>query len=287
MLIRLVSDVHLEHWTGMRHRVGSVQDAVRDVVDIILPPLDTDSETVLIIAGDLCQATYEQAMVSFFAAIAGRFRHVIYVLGNHEYYDFDYASTLADITDVIKAHGHNVTVIADNVTAIDIDGYRFIAATMWTDYGAKRPDVHAVHDTVMHCIADHRLIYKDATRTRLMSPAALCEVHYGVLDRFETLMGGNTDNSHTVVVTHHMPTFQSVHPMYTLDDTSRKLNHAFTSDLDGRIMEWQPALWVFGHTHVKWSGVIGATRLQCDPYGYPHERREIGRYSGSPVIELP
>jgi Icc-related predicted phosphoesterase len=73
----------------------------------------------------------------------------------------------------------------------------------------------------------------------------------------------NTD----IVITHHMPTYKAVHPIYVGDS----LNRFFVCDVEDIITAAQPKLWVFGHTHHPFDFNIGQTRLYCNPLGYPSE----------------
>jgi hypothetical protein len=68
-----------------------------------------------------------------------------------------------------------------------------------------------------------------------------------------------------VVVTHHLPSPRSIHPMYA----GSALNDFFMCDVHALIEERQPALWVHGHSHESADYRIGGTRVVCNTwYGY-------------------
>ena len=67
----------------------------------------------------------------------------------------------------------------------------------------------------------------------------------------------------TIVVTHHLPLRQSVHPKYSASD----LNPAFASDLDD-LMGPPISLWIHGHTHESFDYRVKGTRVVCNPRGY-------------------
>ena len=76
MKIALASDLHLEFG------------------DIILK--NTENADVLILAGDICVINhfrfgnhYSERYFNFFKRVSEEFPHVIYILGNHEFYDYD------------------------------------------------------------------------------------------------------------------------------------------------------------------------------------------------------
>lgn len=49
------------------------------------------------------------------------------------------------------------------------------------------------------------------------------------------------------------------------------LNACFVSDLEARILRWQPQLWMHGHTHDSFDYRIGATRVIANPRGYARD----------------
>jgi Icc-related predicted phosphoesterase len=71
----------------------------------------------------------------------------------------------------------------------------------------------------------------------------------------------------TSVVTHHAPMpnlFNDYLPM---------LEPAYASDLSEIITQFQPAAWMYGHTHVTASVTCGATRVQNVSIGYPFQNK--------------
>ena len=51
---------------------------------------------------------------------------------------------------------------------------------------------------------------------------------------------------------------------------------AFASSLEGLIEEYQPILWIHGHTHDPFDYELFATRVVCNPRGYPGEHLRNG-----------
>jgi Icc-related predicted phosphoesterase len=68
----------------------------------------------------------------------------------------------------------------------------------------------------------------------------------------------------TVVVTHHAPSSQSVHPRYARD----LLTPAFASNLENLVEGDRVALWIHGHMHESFDYEIYGTRVVCNPRGY-------------------
>ena len=74
----------------------------------------------------------------------------------------------------------------------------------------------------------------------------------------------DTVTSHDIVLTHHLPAPESVHPKYEGSD----LNRFFLCDMAWLIEDRQPKLWVHGHTHCSCDYVMGTTQVVCNPFGY-------------------
>ena len=68
----------------------------------------------------------------------------------------------------------------------------------------------------------------------------------------------------TVVVTHHAPSSQSVHPRYARD----LLTPAFASNLENLVDGNRVALWIHGHMHESFGYEVYGTRVVCNPRGY-------------------
>src|SRR6185503_11293312 len=61
----------------------------------------------------------------------------------------------------------------------------------------------------------------------------------------------------TVVVTHHAPHRESIDRKYA----NSPLNGAYASDLTDLILEFEPHLWIHGHTHTSSDYWLGRTRV--------------------------
>jgi hypothetical protein len=70
----------------------------------------------------------------------------------------------------------------------------------------------------------------------------------------------------TVVVTHHAPSYKSVHPHYAHDT---HMNGGYASDLSEFILDRpQIKFWTHGHMHDPSDYMIGECRVICNPRGY-------------------
>jgi hypothetical protein len=77
-----------------------------------------------------------------------------------------------------------------------------------------------------------------------------------------------------VVVTHYLPSYQSVNARWKDSD----INCAFVGNCEDILSDpWAPELWIHGHTHDSCDYVYphdcadyatNSTRVVCNPYGY-------------------
>jgi predicted phosphodiesterase len=244
MKLHILSDLHLEF---DRDRPWQ---PVRD--------LDFD---VLILAGDICVHTH---------GLDWAVRHypdkpVIYVIGNHEYYGAELHGLRREIlakVESARAQGREIYVL-DNA-AIEIGGVRFLGSTLWTDYQlfGNGSEMGFAMNEAKRCMNDHTLIR--CAPLPHFTPAQALDLH-NQARRWVTRELNTAFDGKTVVVTHHLPSRQSVAPRFE----NQPLSAAFASNLD-RLVE-KADLWIHGHTHDSFDYQLGKCRVVCNPRGYPGE----------------
>ena len=114
MKLQIMSDLHLE-----MHADGGAE---------LIRGLDATGVDVLVLAGDITMARHYEDLESVFKPLARKYRHILYVPGNHEYYKSlptQVARNLAKLAKEIPE-----VVIPDN-GAVVIGGQRFVGGTMW------------------------------------------------------------------------------------------------------------------------------------------------------------
>lgn len=209
-----------------------------------------------------------------------RGREIVYVAGNHEFYNSEMKGNLTNGAEQATEAGvhllHRRTVIIGRV--------RFVGCTLWTDYrllGTPKPSMVFAGQE----LNDHRLIqYREESGhySRFMPWHAAAEHR---LDR--TFLQGELSKRHagpTVVVTHHAPHPKSIQPRHQ----GSALSPAFVSDLSTLIEEYQPELWIHGHDHGSHDYKVGRTRVLANQAGYPnvHGDRENSWFHPSLVAEV-
>lgn len=253
MRVRLLSDLHLEF-----------EDRTEDYTPI---PLKEDADTVLILAGDIAVG---MGAVEFLNRMCRQFHHVVYILGNHEFY-------YNEVNKLRKRWANKD--MPDNFTFLDnnaeiIDGVRFVGGTLWTDFNGG--DWFAMN-LAQQGMCDYEVIkIKEGNkhsgyRKRLFLPVDAVRAHKETLFNITETVRVPHDGP-TIVVTHHLP-----HPLCVAGAfKTHALNPAYVSNLDMQIEEYDIDIWVHGHTHDNVDFEIHGTRILCNPRGYVGEELNDG-----------
>ncbi len=226
-----------------------------------IPHLDTDSKTVLVLAGDIHIKDRAETS-SWLEDLSKRFFHIIRILGNHEHYRSTLEVTAQKIKDAVAAKNlHNVSVLDnESVTLISINGpIHFVGSTLWTDFNKADP----ITMYASAALSDYKLIRWDNYNRKLSAQYILGQ--HREAKRF--IIDAVSNNIFpTVVVSHHAPHDYSVGAQYKND---YHMNGCYRSDLSDIMLDHPHIkLWVHGHMHDQVDYTIGDTRVICNPRGY-------------------
>lgn len=244
MKLRILSDLHLE------------------VMDFSAPTLDSDKDTVLVLAGDIAPLARRSLLSPFLETMAAQFREVIYVMGNHEFF---HGAWPGDI-ELLQKWRLPKNIHTLERSRIVIDGITFLGATLWSDLNSGDP---FFMQQVAQAMPDyHHVRLSDATPGRphpLLQPAHTLADHQKSLAWFDRELSFlRRENKPAVMISHHAPTPQSISSQYSMN----YLNGAFVSDLTSLLDRTQPLLAIHGHTHNSCDYRIGQTQVVCNPRGY-------------------
>lgn len=236
MKIISYSDLHLEFESGWK----MPEDIVADL---------------MILAGDIITFKDYSPLTKF---LTGWEKPVLYVTGNHEYYTQTPRDKEEEAFKKWLATSHpNVTLLRDE--SISINGVHFFGGTMWTDFNGGNEQAMKIAERQVN---DFRLI-----KNSDLSPFKPLD-SLGLHDRYvkELLKWLETDLAGPrVVISHHAP---ATNPNTQFTDSP--LTPAFNSlDMLDIINKYQPALWVYGHTHECDDQMLGDTRIISNQLGYP------------------
>ncbi|MBI0328909.1 metallophosphoesterase [Burkholderia plantarii] len=259
MRVRVLSDLHLEG-----NRPEAIPGAPADLV---------------VLAGDIHNHAegLRWAAESFDAEAP-----VVYVPGNHEYYDGAFGALEAAMRDTARA--------LDGVHYLNRDAYedpagrfRVLGTTLWTDF-ALFGAAPTARDQAMTACARAMFDFNGAIQvdwaaagapgpetpagaSRALTPADTLALHRAARAWLEAELAKPWAGA-TIVVTHHAPHRASLAPRYAGEIVSA----GFVSELDTLVAP-PVALWVHGHTHTSFDYTVASgTRVVCNPRGYLRRR---------------
>jgi Icc-related predicted phosphoesterase len=242
----LVSDLHFEfHRDGGLSFVESLPEA-----DVLLCP------------GDLSNA---RGIWDALLLLLEKYPHVIYTYGNHEFYGSDIPRVKAKVEKLVKrlptmGDKYGKLHVLDNSTC-EIEGRRFVGTPLWFRKLPDSPQYERQLNDFYQIGNAHERIYEENEKA-----IAFLE---------ETVTGDD------IVLTHHLPALESVHPKYE----GSPLNRFFLCDVSYLINERQPKLWVHGHTHDSCDYTLGKTQVLCNPFGYvAHEENRA--FNPELIVEI-
>lgn len=272
MKFRIISDVHID--------VTSPEYFFDEFIQ-----LDTDKDTVLLLAGDIGGFTYlyykqRHKLDLLFSTLSLQFKEVLYIIGNHESYGGTYEIVLDELVDYLTQYT-NIRLL--NNDSIEYDSCIVIGSTLWSNYENENPISKM---SVKHGLNDYRCIRSNNTK---MFPGTSVLLHPDhVLEWYKENVNYLTNrleyyqsyNKPIIVMTHHAPSFQSISSRYI----GSKLNGGYASDLEYLMEQYNPVMWIHGHMHAHLDYTIYNTRVLCNPFGYGvHEDTE---YNPTLVVDI-
>lgn len=233
MRIALISDLHFDNssWSAKLNQI---------LFSNLKEQQEQMRSNVCIVAGDVCQAIN---LLSYLEQICKIFPQVIYIAGNHEYYRNSFGQADQIIEKIIVKLQAKYAIYWLENEMLPLFGVNFIGTTLWFS--------HIEEDRNIKNFNDFKYIRTFADEFN---------------DRHKKAVGFLWNNIHKrdIVITHHAPSYQSVHPSYIGDYK----NKFFCSNLDDLIVETQPAFWFHGHMHTSYAGKLGETAIIRNPRGY-------------------
>ena len=252
-------------------RISIASDLHLEFADITLPGGD-----LLILAGDIwcaahmpknktdatsrkCRSRYQR----FANDELKKYKEVIVIAGNHEYYMSSLSEAPVIIEDFLTVEAPNA-VFLDN-DAHSVDGLMILGTTLWSPCGDANP---VIEDEIGRQMNDFRLInIRPGGDVFKPSDAAfLYRRNRSWLERKLRDAKGPV-----IVVTHHAPT-----PLAQKDTDYRggPLEEAYCGNCHD-LIEDNPEIsaWIYGHTHIQKMISIGETWVLSNPRGYfPQEK---------------
>ena len=241
ILISLESDLHIEMGTNIGYNKPS---------------------DVHVCAGDIGLLNNLDQLKRYFDGAKEHTDRVIWVLGNHEFYNSDYPEALDIANEFATKEGIHLLDEALGTENLVIDGVTFWGSTLWTDLNNAD---WVVMQKIGHGMNDFHIIGNSAK-----GEGAGFTAHDSIEINKRTREKINWDAD--VIITHHHPLYRK-HNRFPLSD----ITYGFcNTGLDQQILDSKAKLWLFGHTHDSSYEDMNGTRVVSNQQGYPRRSWQTG-----------
>lgn len=237
-LVRVFSDLHLEFGIDVIKKCANLCSA--------------NKTKYTILAGDITNFKKRETILTrVVSELKPHTDHIIYVLGNHEYYEPG-NKNISEIKSEYKKLCDNLGISLLENSSLETDDFVFYGATMWT-----KPSIGAflgMNDK--YSFKNHQEVI---------------DIHEESVFQLSKFLAEHKCIQNTkplIVITHHLPSFKLIDKEY---ECYKDLNTGFASELDHLIRD-PVKYWIYGHTHKPIDTTINGVRLLCNPHGYPKER---------------
>lgn len=233
MKIQIASDLHIDY------KNNSIDI---DPFKYIEPEGD-----ILILAGDIGSFYKITQLKVFLQKLSRCFEHIIYIPGNHEYYRV-YNSPPKTMDELLTLFILRTKLIRNlhilNRSCVKFGHIIIAGCTLWSKIGIPLPKYQ---------VKIHGMDTKKYTEEHIKDL-------YFIKD---TMDACDYYGFHTIVVTHHCPTFDLMETKYT----KAKNNSLYFSNLNKFIEKSNVQTWIYGHTHLNKNILIGNTNIICNQKG--------------------
>jgi predicted phosphodiesterase len=222
------------------------------------PPESARQADVVVLAGDIGSHTRGLE----WAARQFPKQPIVYVAGNHEYYD----AQLGMLAELQKPLWKQMGIHFLDRQSIELDGVRFLGCTLWSSfslYGTDKTDAYMA--VAKRSINDYWMI--GARHGKRLEPRDTRKLH-GIAVRWLDGELARPFDGKTVVITHFAPHPRCVAPQHEGSDVSPY----FVSDLSWLMEKYRIDVWCYGHTHTNADFVAeSGCRVVSNQRGYPNE----------------
>lgn len=207
---------------------------------------------ILVLNGDICSLYHYEELVKFISEIHTKYKHIIYVPGNHEYYKPKNVESICftrlyQRLDNLSNKFNNLSVLDNN--SIVINDTLFSGCTLWSHSYYPLPPFVRISGM-------NQQIYnkKNSSSINFLKKS----INYA-----------NNNNLKHVIITHYPPSKICEKSKNKYD----KYKSLYYNNLD--FLFSNELTWIYGHTHYNIDTIVDNTRLVSNQYG------KKGKYGNS------
>jgi len=266
-----IGDIHAEFYKDQKKFI------LKDLYDI-LPDAD-----ICVIAGDITVMGLNQFIayshvipykhLDIFKIFLKKYSDVVFVLGNHDYYNAKSTDVVHDTMKKVKFY-ENLHWLNNSYEIIN--GINFYGGTLWFDKNYSQPLKYNLND--FHVI-----------NPKSKFPDFVNKMHKKFVNNlFDNLVLDNV--KYDIVVSHYAPSFNSISPDYKKKCVYDLSSFFYSEDAEIILQKlyhenMQPKYWIHGHTHNSIAYELYETKIVCNSYGYPQERGMTG-FNKDLILEI-
>lgn len=196
-----------------------------------------------------------------------KYPFVYYIAGNHEFYH----GSIGQVEGILKELSERLGIRYLDSEAVELpDDIVLFGSTLWTNFNDRNEKNLSAGRYGMNDFAG---MIRNFETGGLYTTLQSCDRHDKTLEKLQEVCDTHKDKK-ILVMTHHAPTLNSVHPRYGGDP----INAAYCSDLEAFIRS-NPNIkvWCHGHTHDSYDYGVGECRVLCNPRGYHYKEGAYGQ----------
>lgn len=201
------SDLHLDQLTEYR------------VEDFIMPKGD-----ILILAGDICHIETISKHSKFFEYISLYFHYVLYIPGNHEFYNNSNLKVDEMETYIKKFLLKYKNIFYLNNTSVIIENILFTGSCLWCNPKCEPPNWFSIS----------------------LTKNEIHELYVKSINYLNSIADSNKNKLKHVIITHY-PSLQQI-----IKRSKYKKYEDYYQNKD-IFLNYSPAVWIFGHIHKNFS----------------------------------
>jgi len=234
-ILRILSDIHFEK---------------QNIFEI--SPLPSDSNTILILIGDIGNFIKISTYIPFLKKCSEQFKKIIYIPGNNEYYGLDINNGLDYGKNQIKENNLSNVYLLDNESLL-IDDITFICSTLWTNFNNKN-SISIVSAFDLNDYKNNITIDK-----KCLKPINVVDLYNKSINYIEKEL---SKPGKKILLTHYGISHLAIHKKFK----DSIYNDAYVNNLDHMIIKYQPEYCFHGHLHYSVNYMIKKTNIVCNPF---------------------
>lgn len=265
MIVDFLSDLHLDFYFTKNNRIKD-EDIFR-LFNPIITKNNREVGEVLIIAGDIGHYNWQNIRVLKYLK-DHYYKHIICVLGNHDYYLIDHESKLQfkdsfeRVNNMRKLINQELNMYCLDGDVIEIEGIKFAGCDSWYNegyflkqYPTQNFSKEIVNKLWKGYVNDSNLIYGIE--------------NFDDIWKIEEPKIESIYKECDVMITHINPSCKDAHISERFQNNASNIFFSFEGEKYRK--NGSMKYWIFGHTHEELTYIEDNVNCCCNPLGYPGE----------------